>query len=180
MGTAWALAELRSEGSWDAALGLGHSPVRLLSGVFGMALAVALGSLTAPGPAPSTGIAEVAPIPAGVSRWWSGEAWEAVDPYWTRPPARLGTLDLVTRLGAAAPPGSVWRVDRGELLRRCGWAAGFFLAGIAGGVCGVLAARGRRTRTDAAILAAGAAFAVEAVWLIATLAASAYVSASIT
>ena len=179
IGAAWGLAELSSEGAWDAALGLGHSPRRLVLGVWILGAALGALSLGAPGPDPATGIGEVAPIPAGVDAWWSGTAWDSVDARWQSSPASLSLLELLDRLTMAPPRGAAWRVDRGELVRRAGWALGFVWAAFAGAWSGIVSSPGRGT-AERSMRAAAIAFALEGLWLVLVLAGSAYASASIT
>ncbi len=175
LGAAWGVAELVSEGAWAAGLELGYSPARLLRVVVLAGAVVGLLALLAPGPDEGTGIGETAPVPASVEQWWSDGAWTPVEPRWTRTPASLSTGELVGRLLAAPPTGAAWSVDRGELVRRAGWALGFFVAALGGALCGVTFAA-RRGGRGSVVRAAGAAFAIEGAWLVAVLAASAYAS----
>ncbi|GEM_PF-2581147 len=175
VGAAWAVAEWVADGSWSAATSLGWSPVRLLAGVAALGAVVGGLSLCGPGPDARTGIGTVAPIPAGAEHWWHDGSWGDPPPGWQQSPAALSTGRLVARLTTPAPSGAAWTVDRGELVRRAGWALGFLWAALLGAWCGVALSPGR-ARTDAALRAAASAFVGVAGWLVAVLAAAAYSS----
>ena len=179
VGTAWAVAELRSEGAWDAAIGLGHAPARLFFLPVAVAALIGVLSLAMPGPDSSTGISTVPPVPVGVSMWPAGDGWEPVDPVWTVPPARLSLRALLQRMARPGPEGSSRGVDRGEVVRRFGWALGFVWATVFGAFAGLVAGE-RRAGSDLGRRAVGIAFVLESAWLVAVLVASAYASSSMT
>jgi len=147
-GTAMAIAQVRSDGSWSAWEGLGYRPHRQLSAlvvvvVMGLCVQASVGGggrLLATTGTPSEALQLPPPISPRAKSWpgldTTGPEGMAELGRWQRPPAELSWLDLQNRRNSIGPTGVRRGVDSAEVMRRTGgllsWPLGLLWAVLVG------------------------------------------------